>query len=486
MRSDIKIKLFLLFILLATSLSSFAYVEGNLLSSSRTPFKKIPVYGQGAIGNCYSFASVNVFDYLRVQKGLIKSFDDLTSTLWASVIFREKTLFGILAEKTGIGFDRNSPLESGDAVMTLAALRYYGSCSRKTVAESIYQAYPELRASKTRLSAEEFTGIVHLIDIEWKKLYAYASLLMQKDENLPRFNGKYQFPSARIKLQQRGSWKIDSKTAPLEWNEIESLELRQPIAKQDNTYVAPNYVDPFPLLKKETQRNSSSGSGQNNSQTASGGSKPLFSSKNYEDLRRSLLEKNTVKIDNTYVARSYTKTLYSEHLMASAYASQTLKNALKKKYGVNFKFVGKLLAKLKEKDGYWSVIKKVIEPCFSKAQKIASTQKVKQYLPYSGGDFINKVEKLIDAKEPIAIEYCSEVLLDGKAHGAIFSKKCGMHLSVIVGYREVGGRHQMLIQNSWGKSCSGYYKGWKCKKEQGALWVDSDVLANSSYRLIWL
>jgi hypothetical protein len=45
---------------------------------------------------------------------------------------------------------------------------------------------------------------------------------------------------------------------------------------------------------------------------------------------------------------------------------------------------------------------------------------------------------------------------------------------------------QYLVQNSWGPDCSGYHSRWTCLKGQGALWIDAQVLLDSSTALFWV
>lgn len=87
--------------ILFLSLTTSAFSQVNLLESKSGHFKNIPIYNQLKIGNCYSFASINIYDNLRSRKGVSLSSDKVTSSLWASVVFRQKTFMGSIAKKQG-------------------------------------------------------------------------------------------------------------------------------------------------------------------------------------------------------------------------------------------------------------------------------------------------------------------------------------------------------------------------------------------------
>lgn len=432
-----------------------------------------------------------MYDYLRSSRGVKLSKENVTSTLWASVIYKDRTLMGFLSRKTGISFDTNKPLKSGDAGNTLAALEKYGSCSREVVKEGIYKKFPELKNSKVKISVEEFTGIVHLIEKEWNIHFSSAIAAMSNDEYPGEKNKSYKFPSAKISLKTRPDWE-EKPVVYIDPNvdiDINDYFRQEPMA-QDNTYVAPTYIEPVDFTKPVDNSSSTTTGGRTSNRPTTSGSStnstPNPVTSNIPKYEIEFEDRYIVQQDNTYVSPQYTGVYASQFKMAKAYANKTIKEGLKKKYGINFKFVDTLLAAMKTKEGYWSVVKDVVEPCFKKAKILKKDMQIKKRLPYSRNDFIHTVETILGNNKPVAIEYCSEMLSSGKAHGAIMSEECGMHLSVIVGHRVHHGVHQMLIQNSWGQSCSSYSKRWDCYEKQGAVWVDSSILSSSSYRLVWL
>ena len=80
------------------------------------------------------------------------------------------------------------------------------------------------------------------------------------------------------------------------------------------------------------------------------------------------------------------------------------------------------------------------------------------------------------ARQPLGINYCSNVLLQPRSTLDYFDPKCERHISVIVGRRVQGGRCQFLVQNSWGPSCDPYPLG-AC--EDGKIWLDAEALSRS-------
>lgn len=467
-------------ILVALSTIQTAHALVNLLEKNKH-FKKIPVYNQGKIGNCYSFASVNLYDYLRSSRGVELTQENLTSTLWASVLYKDKSFMGFISQTTGISFDQEKPLNSGDAANTLGALEKYGSCGRKTVQEGIYAKFPELKSSKVKLTVEEFTGIVHLIEKEWNKHFSYAYSQYLNDNSPGFVNNKYKFPSARISLTTRPTWKEKEQASINQIQDFDFKDYFEPsISVQDATYVAPTYLPPIVVKKKvptiqNTTTNTSTNTTTNNNE------------RGFVEINDNFMPSYHIAVkDNTYVSPEYLGLYASYSKMSAAYADATIRSGLKKKHGVSFKFVDTLLDAIQNENGYWSVVKEVVKPCFKKAKILKKDLIIKQRLPYSYNDFVSTVETILGNSKPVAIEYCSEMLKSGQTHGAMKSKKCGMHLSVIVGHRVRAGKHQMLIQNSWGQSCGSYSKKWDCYKDQGAVWVDSYILSHSSYRIVWL
>ena len=88
---------------------------------------------------------------------------------------------------------------------------------------------------------------------------------------------------------------------------------------------------------------------------------------------------------------------------------------------------------------------------------------------------------------PVGIGYCSKVLHDGRAFKSApqFSgdQDCGRHASVAIGRRRNPKNNacEILIRNSWGKSCGSYSKDWECDQDKGSVWVDEKTLGRALY-----
>ena len=91
-------------------------------------------------------------------------------------------------------------------------------------------------------------------------------------------------------------------------------------------------------------------------------------------------------------------------------------------------------------------------------------------------DFETEIGAEFSKGKAIGIEYCSRVLY-AKSNEV---KKCLPHASVLIGQREKNGVCQVLIQNSWGESCSSY--GWDCEK--GKIWVDRKSLKKEMLSIV--
>jgi hypothetical protein len=72
--------------------------------------------------------------------------------------------------------------------------------------------------------------------------------------------------------------------------------------------------------------------------------------------------------------------------------------------------------------------------------------------------------------QPVEVHYCANFMRE-----AWKGEKCVSHFSVITGRRKTAtGKCEVLIRNSWGKSCKGYPKPENC--ENGQYWVDEQTL----------
>lgn len=97
-----------------------------------------------------------------------------------------------------------------------------------------------------------------------------------------------------------------------------------------------------------------------------------------------------------------------------------------------------------------------------------------------------KLEAGLDHKKPVAITYCSSILLKGNNYEGIkktffgskyyLDKNCGNHASVIVGKRIKNGIVQYLVQDSMG---SDFQYHPDLEKEDGRIWIDKKVLLNN-------
>jgi hypothetical protein len=65
---------------------------------------------------------------------------------------------------------------------------------------------------------------------------------------------------------------------------------------------------------------------------------------------------------------------------------------------------------------------------------------------------------------------------------------CGAHWAVAAGMREVNGKCEVLIRNSWGKSCDYYSPEFSDPDhcEGGSVWVPEDVLAPNLFATSWI
>jgi hypothetical protein len=99
-----------------------------------------------------------------------------------------------------------------------------------------------------------------------------------------------------------------------------------------------------------------------------------------------------------------------------------------------------------------------------------------------------KLEAGLDHKKPVAITYCSGVLLKGNKFQGVkkvskgffgshftyeLDAQCGQHASVVVGKRIKNGVVQYLVQDSMGNDFT-YHSD--LEKENGRLWIDQKVL----------
>ena len=85
--------------------------------------------------------------------------------------------------------------------------------------------------------------------------------------------------------------------------------------------------------------------------------------------------------------------------------------------------------------------------------------------------------------QPIGVRYCSNFLYEREETPGLegyFSESdadknpCNMHVSLIIGMRSIKRRNQLLVRDSYGKSCEGYQ--FEC--ENGNLWIDEETFSH--------
>lgn len=111
-----------------------------------------------------------------------------------------------------------------------------------------------------------------------------------------------------------------------------------------------------------------------------------------------------------------------------------------------------------------------------------------------------KINSLLEAKGagPIAVGYCGDLLTNGKNYRGYKSNffgltstdvfDCGLHESLVIGRKMIGGKCYFKIRNSWGKNGS-YHKDWSGLKEHsrdGNVWLDADALTENMGSMSYL
>jgi len=96
--------------------------------------------------------------------------------------------------------------------------------------------------------------------------------------------------------------------------------------------------------------------------------------------------------------------------------------------------------------------------------------------------------------QPVSVSYCVDFLgnkdfrkysPDGTPRDGC---EIGRHLSVIIGRREVAGRCQFLLRNSFGPDCTDrrYDSRWRDSCQQGQFWIDAEAMAQNADEFGWL
>jgi hypothetical protein len=112
------------------------------------------------------------------------------------------------------------------------------------------------------------------------------------------------------------------------------------------------------------------------------------------------------------------------------------------------------------------------------------TQKVKP------AEYAQKLNYLLDGPNPLPpmIGFCSSILTDLSKPDAPPAPKdsCGGHAALVIGRREVNGKCQFLLRNSWGPECDHYPPKLQsnCEPGKGNIWIDTDTLTKNTLEVI--
>jgi hypothetical protein len=101
----------------------------------------------------------------------------------------------------------------------------------------------------------------------------------------------------------------------------------------------------------------------------------------------------------------------------------------------------------------------------------------------SPNEYLAKFNQLLDGDHPLPtiIGFCSDIMKAKKSRDS-----CGGHAALLIGRREVNGKCQFLLRNSWGTECDHYPPELQnqCEPGKGNIWVDADVLTKNTLELI--
>lgn len=99
----------------------------------------------------------------------------------------------------------------------------------------------------------------------------------------------------------------------------------------------------------------------------------------------------------------------------------------------------------------------------------------------------DRVDGLLSERDalPVAFAYCSKLLRGGKSAVGMspLASGCGLHWSLIIGKKKIGGKCSYLVRNSADPE-KPYAKDWI--RDGYDVWIDADDLAKSIYMLSWL
>ena len=452
----------------------------NLLEGSASLYRKIPVYDQGGMGTCYAYAASQLIDYYRMSHGdEIRTSNDLSSTTWIAAAFAEKGFYARAGRLFGYDEDGH-PLDAGFPGTAIRAIEESGVCTRGQVNSMTSSLRSELLRNGVSLDADQLVNVVQNLLEEYDELFlkAHNAFVAEKTfvdkgrarTSLPSITARPLFPtpvanSEPVKVTPAVQ---PVKPAPSFANLFPTVGIYQPI-QADNTRVHRAYV-PFEVLKSSSPDATQF--------------KPLSED---ELLRRQY----GIARDNTYVAPSGAQ-LNSEINLVKDRAMSALVARYSRVFTVKDRAIQKIVAMaLDHSDGLYGLFHDWFKSCKSVGKELNIGGVGRLVSPTNSfATFKYTIQKRLEAAspQPLSISYCSSILKSGAVTNLVDNTfdECGPHVSVLVGQRQVQGKVSYLLQNTWGTGCSGYSSKWECFPNQGALWVDGEILHASSVALHWI
>ena len=428
----------------------------NMLQKKNSFMQNIPVYDQGAGNTCYSYAASNLIDYYRISHGeKIYSEAELSSPLWLANIFSAHSKSFSKISKW-FKYSNFSVLAHGVPSWAIKLANRYGICTVRQTNLAMSAFTNKLR-DKTgiEIEATNFLQILGSLLFEIKREQSMFLLgkELPKYETLLPFNLKFTAPRPIFKAI----------------NPVESISESESARQKD--------ANSTPILKTSRQL------------------VPI-------DLMTIIPN----QVDQTYFAPKGS-TLVSQNAVALKMVFQNIiKNYIsyfektKNKDGKIFfgEYIHWLWSFNKNPELLESQINDLLKTCTKTNQIVTKIPTPESRLLV--GTKIDMIKSTINSlfmaknPQPIAIIYCSEILYpeengDEKSTDVIPSPShitCDYHSSILLGQRILNKKLQYLVQNSWGTSCSGYNEAWECVPDQGALWVDADILLDYSLQISWL
>jgi hypothetical protein len=105
-------------------------------------------------------------------------------------------------------------------------------------------------------------------------------------------------------------------------------------------------------------------------------------------------------------------------------------------------------------------------------------------------EYVQRLNKLLDGDKPLppVIGFCPRILTESAAEQSqhASTESCGGHAVLVIGRREVAGKCQFLLRNTWGPECDHYAAEVQdqCEEGKGNIWVDAETLAKNMHVLI--